>query len=263
MLCLRANTAAGELLANYMEVKKPVLVAHRGDQTNYPENTLASLASALEAGAQAVEFDVQLTADQVPVMFHDDSLLRMSGARKSLLESEFKDLADYRAFQPERFGNRFQSTTIATLYEAVELLRSYPQVKTFVEVKRESLARFGIGETLLKIFDAIEPIREQSVIISFDYNALTVAREMEGYKIGWVIRHYDDETRAGAELLQPEMLCCNLEKIPAGTELWAGPWQWMLYQTSDPSQVAHYGAMGVDYLETDDITGMLAALNNN
>lgn len=242
-----------------MDVKKPVLVAHRGDQTNYPENTLSSLASALAAGAQAVEFDVQLTADLVPVLFHDDSLLRMCGIRKSLLDCEFKDIADFRASQPERFGNRFQTTTIATLYEAVELLRLYPKVKAFVEVKRESLARFGIGETLVKICDAIESIREQCMIISFEYNALSVAREMESHKIGWVIKYYDEETRAAAELMQPEVLCCNLEKIPQQGGLWQGPWQWMLYQTSDPSRIGHYGEMGVDYLETDDITRMLAA----
>jgi glycerophosphoryl diester phosphodiesterase len=244
-----------------MDVKKPVLVAHRGDQTNYPENTLASLAAAIETGATAVEFDVQLTADLVPVLFHDDSLLRMTGVRKSLLDCEFKDIAEYRASQPERFGNRFQTNPIATLYEAVELLRSHPRVKVFVEVKRESLARFGIGETLMKIFDAIETIRAQSIVISFEYNALAVAREMEGCQIGWVIRNYDDESRAAAELLQPEILCCNLDKLPADNGLWQGPWQWMLYQTSDPSKVEYYGALGVDYLETDDISGMLDALN--
>src|SRR5688572_3964750 len=149
-----------------MDVKKPVLVAHRGDQTHYPENTLPSIASPIAAGAEAIEFDVQLTADLVPVLFHDDSLLRMTGFRQSLLDCDFKDLADYRASYPERFGSLFKTTTIATLFETVELLRSYPHVRTFVEVKRESLARFGIGETLMKIFDAIESIREQCVIIS-------------------------------------------------------------------------------------------------
>jgi glycerophosphoryl diester phosphodiesterase len=187
----------------------------------------------------------------------------MTGIRKSLLDSEFRDITEYRAAQSERFGNRFQTTAIATLYETVEMLRDYPHVTAFVEIKRESLARFGIGETLMKIFDAIETIREQCVIISFEYNALAVAREMEGCKIGWVLRNYNDESRASAELLQPEVLCCNLEKISKKEGLWEGPWQWMLYQTSDPSQIQHYGAMGVDYLETDDITIMLDALNKN
>lgn len=249
-------------LPKYMDVKKPVLVAHRGDQTNYPENTLPSIASAIAAGAQAIEFDVQLTADLVPVLFHDDSLQRLAGVRKSLLDCEFKDLSEYRASYPERFGSRFQTTTIATLYETVELLREYPRVQVFVEVKRESLARFGIGETLMKVFDAIESIREQCTVISFEYNALAVAREMEGYRIGWVLRNYDAESRAAAELMQPELLCCNLEKIPAQEGLWQGPWRWMLYQTTDPAKVAHYGAMGVDYLETDDICGMLDALSS-
>ncbi|HEY3486843.1 MAG TPA: glycerophosphodiester phosphodiesterase family protein [Gammaproteobacteria bacterium] len=253
-----------EPLPEYMDVKKMILVAHRGDQTNYPENTLASIAGAIEAGAQAVEFDVQLTSDRVPVLFHDDSLRRMSGVSKSLFDCEYKDLENYRASQPGRFGNRFQTTTIATLYETVELLQAHPEVKVFLEVKGESLARFGTGETLLKIFDAIEEIREQVMIISFEANALTVARQMEGYPIGWVIRHYNEKTRVAAEKLQPELLCCSLEKIPRQAKnLWSGNWQWMLETTSDPKMINKYAELGIDYLETDDISAMLAAVKNN
>ena len=41
----------------------PFVIAHRGDSARRPENTLASFASALEAGAEIVEFDVHLTRD--------------------------------------------------------------------------------------------------------------------------------------------------------------------------------------------------------
>jgi glycerophosphoryl diester phosphodiesterase len=47
------------------------VVAHRGDPANVPENTLESFESAVRAGAEAIEFDVRLTADGVPVVMHD------------------------------------------------------------------------------------------------------------------------------------------------------------------------------------------------
>ncbi|GGW70131.1 glycerophosphodiester phosphodiesterase [Streptomyces griseoloalbus] len=52
-------------------------VAHRGDPYRVRENTLASLRSALRRGADAVEIDVRLTRDGVPVLLHDDTLKRL------------------------------------------------------------------------------------------------------------------------------------------------------------------------------------------
>ncbi|MDO0936959.1 glycerophosphodiester phosphodiesterase [Streptomyces sp. DG2A-72] len=52
-------------------------VAHRGDPYRLRENTLGSLRSALRQGADAVEIDVRLTRDGVPVLLHDDTLKRL------------------------------------------------------------------------------------------------------------------------------------------------------------------------------------------
>ncbi|SHH90528.1 glycerophosphodiester phosphodiesterase [Streptomyces sp. 3214.6] len=52
-------------------------VAHRGDPYRFRENTLDSLRSALDQGADAVEFDVRLTRDGVPVLLHDETLKRL------------------------------------------------------------------------------------------------------------------------------------------------------------------------------------------
>ncbi|MDG4865263.1 glycerophosphodiester phosphodiesterase [Streptomyces sp. T-3] len=52
-------------------------VGHRGDPYTVRENTVASLRSALAAGADAVEIDVRLTRDGVPVLLHDASLKRL------------------------------------------------------------------------------------------------------------------------------------------------------------------------------------------
>ncbi|MGW7423727.1 glycerophosphodiester phosphodiesterase [Streptomyces sp. NPDC054813] len=52
-------------------------VAHRGDPYRFRENTSASLRSALQQGADAVEIDVRLTRDGVPVLLHDETLKRL------------------------------------------------------------------------------------------------------------------------------------------------------------------------------------------
>ncbi|WP_405822716.1 glycerophosphodiester phosphodiesterase [Streptomyces sp. NBC_01390] len=52
-------------------------VAHRGDPYRARENTIDSLRSALDRGADAVEIDVRLTRDGVPVLLHDATLKRL------------------------------------------------------------------------------------------------------------------------------------------------------------------------------------------
>ncbi|MET9969319.1 glycerophosphodiester phosphodiesterase family protein, partial [Streptomyces sp. NPDC006356] len=60
-------------------------VAHRGDPYRVRENTLDSLRSALRRGADAVEIDVRLTKDGVPVLLHDDTLKRLWEQDRPLL----------------------------------------------------------------------------------------------------------------------------------------------------------------------------------
>lgn len=63
-----------------------VAVGHRGDPYRARENTLPSVGSALTHGADAVEVDVRLTRDGVPVLLHDASLKRLWGHDRRLAE---------------------------------------------------------------------------------------------------------------------------------------------------------------------------------
>lgn len=60
-------------------------VAHRGDPYRFRENTVDSLRSALDRGADAVEIDVRLTRDGVPVLLHDEKLKRLWQQDRPLL----------------------------------------------------------------------------------------------------------------------------------------------------------------------------------
>ncbi|SCK23924.1 glycerophosphoryl diester phosphodiesterase [Streptomyces sp. LamerLS-316] len=82
-------------------------VAHRGDPYRARENTLPSIRSAVERGADAVEIDVRLTRDRVPVLLHDPTLERLWGHDVRI------DRLDHRELQ-ERTGGG-----VPTLREAL------------------------------------------------------------------------------------------------------------------------------------------------
>src|SRR5262245_4292878 len=110
----------------------PRLVAHRGYPRRYPENTLLSLSKALEAGAGYVEFDVQMTADGVPVLLHDSDLRRMAGADLKVTENSLESLRAHELNERERFGDAFHGVRLATLEETVALLGRFPHATAFV-----------------------------------------------------------------------------------------------------------------------------------
>ncbi|MEU9288911.1 glycerophosphodiester phosphodiesterase [Streptomyces sp. NPDC048275] len=72
-------------------------VAHRGDPYRVRENTIDSLRSALQLGADAVEIDVRTTRDGVPVLLHDETLKRLwelERPLRSLSCDELRGLTD-------------------------------------------------------------------------------------------------------------------------------------------------------------------------
>jgi glycerophosphoryl diester phosphodiesterase len=82
-------------------VATPLIIAHRGASAERPENTLAAFARALELGVDAIELDVHVTRDGVPVVFHDDTLQRLTGARGRLAARRWADLASLRVHGQE------------------------------------------------------------------------------------------------------------------------------------------------------------------
>ncbi|MFJ1900816.1 MULTISPECIES: glycerophosphodiester phosphodiesterase [unclassified Streptomyces] len=72
-------------------------VAHRGDPYRVRENTLRSIRSALERGADAVEIDVRVTRDGVPVLLHDATLERLWGHDVRLDRLTRQELAELTA----------------------------------------------------------------------------------------------------------------------------------------------------------------------
>lgn len=128
----------------------PLIIAHRGDQSTAPENTLAAFRRALAAGADGVELDVRLTLDGKLVVFHDRRLDRTSSGSGLVNEhtlAEVKSLDVGSWFSP-----KFRREIAPTLDEVFETLpRNFlVNVEMKVAIKGMKLIAQRVAETILR-----------------------------------------------------------------------------------------------------------------
>jgi glycerophosphoryl diester phosphodiesterase len=111
----------------------PLVVAHRGYAAVAPQNTLASFEAAWRSGAPAIELDVRLTADGVPVVIHDPVVDRVTdgtGAVADLDAAALRGLDAGSTFSPHLAGQR-----IPTFAEVVDFLAQRPGLDLLCEYK--------------------------------------------------------------------------------------------------------------------------------
>jgi glycerophosphoryl diester phosphodiesterase len=120
---------------------RPRIFAHRGltfagDNQVADENTLSAFELALKAGADYLESDIQVTRDQVPVLFHDSGLDRLLG-KKTLISD--LTLSELKTLRLPLAGQ------IPTLAEA---LKTFPQAKFNLDIKTPRGEQVGISTIL-------------------------------------------------------------------------------------------------------------------
>lgn len=240
-------------------MQPPIIIAHRGYAARYPENTLPALQAAVAAGARWLEFDVQLSADCVPVLLHDTTLARTADRAGSVFDLTAQELTAVSVGEPVRFGTQFAGVMLPTLSEFVAWLATQPQVQAFVEVKTESIQRFGAATVHAAMMRVLESVRERCVLISYDDAFLCAARLATRMRIGWVAAEWDDEHARRASALGPEFLFIRHTRLPPSDRpLWSGPWQWVVYEITDPALALALAARGIAFVESMAVGELLA-----
>lgn len=228
----------------------PQLVGHRGYPRHYPENTLIGIEAAIRAGARYFEIDVQLTQDQVPVLFHDRDLKRLCGVGGAVHDYTFAELRKFRASEPKRFGEQFREIPITTLAELRQLLQQRPNVTGFIELKRASLKRFGIDAMLALVRRELEPVLNQCVLISYSLEALLAARQQGWPEIGVVVDHWQEREQEIVSAIRPQYLFCDVEGLPPAGRLHHAGAKLAVYEVANPELALALAARGVDFIET-------------
>ena len=240
------------------------LVAHRGQKSSFPENTLESIFEAIACGAMAVEFDVQMTLDYVPVICHDPTLFRTAGVDITITGVNYADLKDISVGEPSRFAEQYQAVTLPSLQAMVAMLKASPQVIVFVELKSESIDVFGIEGFLEPVIAQIESIKQHCVVIADDLQALLSLKQQTSIPIGWIIHRWNNKDLILAKQSQIDYLIIN-HKYYIGQEhdFAADSWDWVMYETCDPDKALSLFDQGVDFVETADICSMLKQLRKD
>ena len=234
----------------------PQLVAHRGYMQRFPENTWLGLSAALEAGACWLEFDVQLCRDGHFVVLHDDSFTRTADVERSVFDVDSDDIT-VSVHEPQRFAGRFAPTPVATLTGVLQQLAAWPDARAMVEIKQESIERWGLDLVMAKLVPLLAAHRSQCTLIAYNRAALQWSRQHADLAVGWVLEQYDTAHHIQASAFAPDYLICNHRKFAENETPWPGPWQWMLYDITDPDQAMAWAARGVALIETADIGTML------
>lgn len=160
-----------------------LVIGHRGAAGAAPENTLPSLRTALEDGVDALEFDLQCSADGRLVVHHDDTVDRTtegSGPVASLTLAELRELDAGWAFTPDRgasFPFRGQGVRIPTLEEALEVTGELPVV---AEVKS-----VAAGRALAAWLGEHPDGRKRMIVGGFDREAVAPAAARARWRCGY------------------------------------------------------------------------------
>jgi glycerophosphoryl diester phosphodiesterase len=149
------------------------VVAHRGGANLAPENTLPAFDQAARLGHHCVECDVALSADDVPMLLHDDSLERTTDGTGRLADWQSADLQ--RLDAGAWFHPRFAATRIPSLEMAIACWRRNDQ-QALIELKLgadQDPERLGtiIARTTKRCWLGSPPL-----FISFSAVALAAAR---------------------------------------------------------------------------------------
>jgi glycerophosphoryl diester phosphodiesterase len=242
----------------------PKLIAHRGAMAHAPENSIAAFDLALSNRVDGIEFDVRLTADGIPVIFHDDDISRITGQKGSISDYIFDMLKtfDYGKW----FSESHKGTGLLCLDEILCMyahktilmieLKTGPPDKGFQAARRQLTEK-----TIQMIIEKVPENRLDSMyLLSFDLEALMIAHSLApGLKYVLNLEYPCREaiTNPGHPIHGYGLPLDQLDKTLVRLAHESGR-KIMTYSCNTTQQVAAALDAGADIVLTDDPAGVSA-----
>ena len=224
----------------------PRIIAHRGASADHPENTVEAFVGAREQGADGVELDVRLSADDVLVLHHDAHL----ADGRMVRELDAEDLPPW----------------VPTLAEALEVI---DPMWTNIELKNlptdpDYDAAFGLSVAVAGLIAAFDA-HERVLVSSFDIDAVDRIRDTDpSVPLGWLVWGQADPAqliaRAESRRLQaihPHDLLVDAAFVRRAHDAGLGVNVWTV---DDPDRVRELALIGVDAIITNRPAATRAAL---
>ena len=244
----------------------PRVLAHRGGGVLAPENTIAAIKMGLDYGYRAIEFDVMLAADSVPVLMHDKKLKRtalIAGLVSELSASMLAQVDVGRWHSPRFVGER-----VPTLEQALRFCRDH-NIWPNIEIKPapgfDAATGAAVARTTAQVYrDLVRPDGDRAdradsrvpLLSSFSRLALAAARDVASdVPRGWLVQRVPRNWSAELERFGCVSLHANHRYLTAGMTRKikkAGHWLFC-YTVNAPRRARTITGWGVDAFCTDAI----------
>jgi glycerophosphoryl diester phosphodiesterase len=243
----------------------PTLYGHRGAPRLAPENTLASFRAAAAAGAKAVEFDVALTFDSRPVVFHDASLERTTNGTGLLAETTLEALSGLDAggwFDPS-----FAGEMVPTLEETIDVLETLG-LGADIELKPDPGREVETAKVALAVATDCWPEHAAPPLISsFSRVALAAAKDIRpDWPRALCFDLLPQDWSDAADSLGLSAMCPNADRLTAdqAATLVASGFDMMAWTVNEAETVRKLAGWGVRSFCTDvpqELRPLLAQLD--
>ncbi|HSK94819.1 MAG TPA: glycerophosphodiester phosphodiesterase family protein [Candidatus Angelobacter sp.] len=236
-----------------------IIVAHRGASAQAPENTMEAYRLGVEAGADAIELDVHLTADGQLAVIHDDTLDRTTdrtGAVRDLTMDQIREAdagATFVRTDDAGFPFRGRGLRVPTLPEVLAWLPD--GIGLVIEIK----ARAAADAVVEAVRD--HPVRRDGrlAVISFDEAAIERVRELDpDIKTGYLLVPTQPiepalvwATEHGHAGVHPYEADLGMDPLPLLAQAHAYGREIGCYVVNDPERMKHLAACGIWGFVTD------------
>ena len=237
-------TSARDLVA----ASRVLVIAHRGNSREAPENTLPAFESAAALGVDFVELDYLAAADGVPIVFHDefldrttDACRRWSAKKIPLAAKTFGQLCELDA--GSWFAPQFAATRLSSLQQVLEAM--VPRACLMIE-RKSGDAPTCVG--LLRSQGAIDRVTVQAFDWQFLHQCHALAPELVLGALGENAlddRRLAEACATGASIVGWEAAALNQAAIAASHARGLKVWAWTV---DDPQEARRLLSAGIDGL---------------
>ncbi len=170
-----------QVLEENSMTRTPVMIGHRGNPTQAPENSLSGFLTAYENGADVFEIDVEITKDGEIVIMHDSTLNRTTDYTGELSVNDMT-LAEIKTYHLKDKSGKLTDETVPTFREVLEAFKD-KDCRIFIEFKGYNQKNVPAALDLVKEHE----MEDRVDVISFNANFLTqTQKEIEGMSTGYL-----------------------------------------------------------------------------
>lgn len=211
----------GGTLPKEKENVKPMIIAHRGGALDAPENTIEAFQLAKKNGADAVEFDVEITSDGCPVLMHDDTLDRTTDGTGFVRDHAYEQISKLNAAAKYKNRELYPYVKVPSLDEAVRKCLEL-KLKMFIDCKKSSAQTIVV---LRQLFDKYPALYKEAVVCSFFPNVIYRVRQADPKIVTALIHRHQFITKVEMD----------------AEDRWTPVWQRIASRVGDVIlEVAHY-----------------------